>query len=395
MKKIYLSLIITFSLFAFNAAAQTVKGTIADKGGSTIGIYGQSNASLNNVLFRNINITFSIADQGAGNPTNAQIVSTPAIANLDLVPVNTFGGNPYLPGNGRAYYSYIMSDNGLSTTTTWPANRKDNLIADFTFPAVSSAAYFSTLRLDDVSPNGGPNLQMYWYVEIIGPGDITDYSNMFFGTPSLPPTNNSGVSPSFVPLQPITVVPVRFTGFTVTKSTNDAILKWDVTNEDANTDRYELERSVNGVDFINFATVQKNTVNSANNSYTSTDADISGRVMNRGIVYYRVKQVDKDGRFVYTEIRNIRFSGTKGFDVNVFPNPVKDIATVNIDLSSKAEVFIIISDATGKEMQKITLDAAVGGNTKQVNMRNYAAGTYLFKIKAGEENKVVSVVKTK
>lgn len=392
MKKIFLPVFIALCLLSFGSSAQIVKGTIADKGSNTIGIYGQSTADLNAVLFRNINITFSIADQGAGNPTNAQITLASGIPNLDLVPVNTFGGNPYLPGNGRAYYSYIMSDNGLLTTSTWPANRKDNLIADFTFPTNS---YFPSMRLDDVSPNGGPNQQMYWYVEIIGPGDITDYGTMFFGTPGIPPTNNAGASPSFVPLQPITVIPVKFIGFTVTKSNNDALLKWDVANEDANTDRYELERSLNSTDFTTFATVLKNANSSATNSYSSTDADVAGRVMNTGVVYYRVKQVDKDGHFTYTEIRNIKFGSVKGFTATVFPNPVKDIATVNIDITTAADVFIFVTDAAGKELQKVTMDAAVGGNTRKINMSQYAAGTYLFKINAGDESKVIKVVKTK
>ena len=222
MKKIFIPISVVLCLFSLEVFSQTVKGTVADKGGNTIGVYGEPNADLNNVLFRNINITFSILDQGAGNPTNAQITLASGIPNLDLVPVSTAGGNPYLPGNGRAYYSYIMSDNGLLTTSTWPANRKDNSIADFTFPTNS---YFSSLRMDDVSPTGGPNLQMYWYVEVIGTGDITDYNTMFFGTPGLPPTNNSGAAPSYVPLQPIIVIPVKFIGFTVTRSNNDAILK--------------------------------------------------------------------------------------------------------------------------------------------------------------------------
>lgn len=392
MKKIILSICFSVCLLPLSVISQTVKGTIADKGSNKIGIYGQSTVDLNNVLFRNINVTFSIADQGAGNPTNAQIVLAPGIPNLDLVPVSTFGGNPYVFG-GRAYYSYIMSDNGLTTTSTWPANRKDNLIADFTFP---TNTYFPSLRLDDVSADGGPNGQMYWYVEIIGAGDITNYGTMFFGTPALPPTNNGGATPSFVPLQPISVIPVKFMSFTATKVNNDALLKWEVANEDANTEKYELERSLNGTDFETFATVLKSASTATSKSYISNDVDVAGRVSaNNGIVYYRVKQLDKDGRFLYTEIRNIKFGAIKGFGVNVFPNPVKEIATVNIDVMNAGEITIMITDASGKEMQRLNMNAAAGGNTKKINMAAYAAGTYLFKVSAGTENKVITVVKNK
>lgn len=43
------------------------------------------------------------------------------------------------------------------------------------------------MRLDDLSPDGGANQQMYWYVNVIGNGDLTDYSTMFYGVPTLPP----------------------------------------------------------------------------------------------------------------------------------------------------------------------------------------------------------------
>lgn len=390
MKKVFILPVLLFCLLSASVVAQGVKGTVADEGSNTIGIYGSPSSSLTGVLFRNINVTFSIADQGAGNPSNAQVLAASDVPNLDIQPVTTFGGNPYVPGDGRAYYSYIMSDNGVTTTSTWPAGTKNNKIAHFTFP---SNSYFATLRMDDLSPSGGPNLQMYWYVEVIGPGDVTDYSTMFYGTALIPPTNNGGSSPSFVPLQPISVIPVRFLGFTAVKSGSDAILKWEVTNEDANVDRYELERSFNGTDFSSFATILKSSSTATTKTYNSTDANIAGRVAQGAIVYYRVRQVDRDGRSTYTEIRNIRFSNTKGFGVTVFPNPVKDVATVNIDLDAASAISILVTDAAGKELKRVDLDGAAGGNTKQINMSNFAAGTYVLRIKAGEETQLVKVVK--
>lgn len=391
MKKILQTLCLAFCLLPLATFAQTVKGTLADKGGNKVGVYGQASAALNNVLFRNILITLSIADQGAGNPTDAQIVLQSGIPNLDLVPTVP-GGNPYILG-GRAYYSFNMSDNGLTTTSTWPAGRKDNLIADFTFP---SNSYFSSLRLDDISSSGGPNGQMYWYVEVIGAGDITDYSMMFFGTPTIPPTNNGGTSPSFVPLQPFSVIPVKFSSFTVAKVNNNCILKWEVVNEDANTDRYELERSLDGTSFTTFATVLKSASANPSKTYTSTDESVASRVSNvNGIVYYRVKEIDRDGRFVYTDIKNVRFGGSREFGATIFPNPVKDLATVNIDLVQPANINIIITDATGKELQRVNMDGTQGGNTRQVNVRSLPSGTYLMKISAGAENKVLSFVKGK
>ena len=227
----------------------------------------------------------------------------------------------------------------------------------------------------------------------IGPGDVTDYTNLFYGTTPTP-TYNYPAGNSFVPLEPASLVPVKFLGFTATKVNNDAVLNWRVGNEDAQTDRYEVERSLNGSGFVTIATVPKKTNGLSTNSYDITDANINTLVTsNSGIIYYRIKQYDRSGQFVYSEIRNIKISGFKGFGVTVFPNPVKDIATVNIDLTSSGTISIFITDVAGKEIQKVAVEGAAGGNTKKVDMSKLASGSYLFKVQSGSDIRTVPVIK--
>ncbi len=390
--------IILLACFAFGISnsgfSQTViQGTITDPspGGNKVSVYGKNNSStaLSNVLFGNINITFSIVDQTSmgGNPTEAQIVKASMIPSLDLLP--TDGNNPYIIA-GRAYYSYLMNNIATATTTsTWLANSKDNPIAEFTFP---TNTYFSTLRLDDQSPAGGPNGQMYWYVQVNGAGDITDYANMFFGSALLPPTNNNSASPSFVPLQPFSVVPVKFLNFTAIKNNNQAILNWSVENEDANVDRYEVERSLSAVDFVKVGTLSPKNNGRAANSYSFTQDNLSA-IRAVGVIYFRIKQIDKDGKFVYTEIKSVRLDA-KGLVIGVYPNPVKGIANVSFDLIEDADVVISISDVSGKQLMANQIQGFKGPNISKINMAKLAAGSYLLKIQAGEKQYVLPVVKT-
>lgn len=389
MKKYIYSLVILSSLLFPGAVdAQTrVQGTLIDMGvGNAVRVYGRSNTALNNVLFGNINITLSFPTQGAGNPTNAQITVNPLIPNLS---VTAEPSNPII-ANGRAFYSYVLNDNAVTTTTTWSAG-SSNPIAEFVFPNTS---FFPGMRMYDISPDGGPNAQMFWYVQINGPGDVTDYTNMFYGVPERLPLNTAGADSSWVPLQPATIIPVRFVSFSAVKENNNALLTWKVDNEDAGTDRYEVERSINAVDFVKIATLPAKNNGSSSNSYTSTDLNLSSLTLNaNGVIYYRVKQIDKDGRFVYTDIKNIRLSGVKGFNAAIFPNPVKDFATLNIDLVTAADITVSINDAAGKILQNITLKGAIGGNTNRINMARYAAGTYQVKVFVGTEMKTLSVIK--
>ena len=79
---------------------------------------------------------------------------------------------------------------------------------------------------------------------------------------------------------------------------DDAILNWKTDNE-SNTDKFIVERSINGTQYTAIGSV-----NSANtpgvHNYAYTDADINS--LGTDIVYYRLKQIDIDGHYTYSKI---------------------------------------------------------------------------------------------
>jgi hypothetical protein len=395
MKRVLFALS-AFVLSHFFAEAQSVQGTIVRTipGGTTLGVFGRiSTPALTNAQFLGVNVTISIPDQtgSGGNPTDAQITATSKILNLGIAPAltGTYPANPYI-NNGRAYYSYIMNDNGNGQGTNWAANTGDNPIAEFTFP--SAGSYITGAQLNDLSSEGGPNGQMFWYVSIIGgTGDLTDYTNMFYGIPAMPPTNNGGSAPSFVELQPASVLPVKFLNFTATKSNNTAILNWAVESEDGNKASYEILKSLNGVDFSTLATIPALNNGRSNNTYTFTQSNLSA-IRSSGVIYFRIKQVDKDGKFVFTEIRSVRLD-SKGLVVGVYPNPIKSIANVSFDLTETANVTLTVVDASGKHLLTRQVEGVKGANTTKINMVKMATGTYTLKIQAGTELQTMPIIK--
>jgi hypothetical protein len=194
-----------------------------------------------------------------------------------------------------------------------------------------------------------------------------------------------------LPLSNVTV-PVKFNGFSATKKDNDGLLNWAVENESPITDRYEIERSFNGVDFGKFATVAPKNNGSGSNVYNLTDANLSGLRTSSAVIYYRIKQIDKDGQFVYSEIRSIRLD-SKGFAVGIYPNPVKDMTVLSIDLIENEQVLVSIFDAAGKQVQQMQIQGVRGLNVKRFSMAAMAAGTYQLKVKTNNETKTLSVVK--
>ncbi len=217
----------------------------------------------------------------------------------------------------------------------------------------------------------------------------TTIGNAFYGPGFTTGASPAGGTDHLLPLAAVPI-PVKFIGFTATKKENTALLNWAVENESSVTDRYEVERSLNGTDFVKAATLAPKNNGASSNTYTSTDLNLSS-FRASGVIYYRIKQIDKDGKYVYTEIRSVRLD--KGFAVGVYPNPVRDAATVTLDLVDATDVIIAVTDAAGKEVQKLLVQGNKGLNTKKVNMSNLAAGTYMFKVTAGPEVKTIAVVK--
>lgn len=332
----------------------------------------------------NVNIAISIPDQtliGGTNPTDASITKATTIANVKFFLTTS----PYII-SGRAYYNYIMlPDLSADIPTTFTANI-DNPVATFTFP---SNTYFPFMQLNDLSNvNGGPNFQMTWYFQFNqGIGDVTDYAMPFYGAGAV---NNAGTAEQFVSLQNA-VLPVKFLGFTVTKNNNSAILNWSVESEDANTDKYEILRSSNGVDFQKVATLAAKNNGSSTNNYSFTQDNLS-TIRNSGIIYFRIKQIDKDGKSVVTEIKSVRL-GSKGLAFGVYPNPIKQIANVNFELEKDTDVILSILDASGKQIMISQLQGFKGVNIKPLDMAKLASGSYLLKVQVGTEIKTMPIVK--
>ena len=187
-------------------------------------------------------------------------------------------------------------------------------------------------------------------------------------------------------------IPVRFLGFNAIKRNSDAILTWNVDNESAITDRYEIERSLNGTSFAAVATVRARNNGSSTNSYEATDANIDNLRASGPMVYYRIKQIDRDGKFVYTQVRSIRMDG-RTTQISVYPNPVRNNATLNLNLLEDAEVIVTINDAGGKQVQHLQLQGFRGNNIKNIDMSKYASGSYMIKVQYGTEIKTIPVVK--
>ena len=140
-----------------------------------------------------------------------------------------------------------------------------------------------------------------------------------------------------------TVLPVKLLNFAVKKEGRAAIVTWQTSSEQNNAG-FDVERSINGIDFVKTGYIK-----GKGNSSTRQDYSFKDLQPSQGINYYRLKQIDLDGNSTLSEIRTVDFIGGKVVSLRLFPNPATQF--VQLALPSNflgQQANISISDGTGK-----------------------------------------------
>jgi pimeloyl-ACP methyl ester carboxylesterase len=166
------------------------------------------------------------------------------------------------------------------------------------------------------------------------------------------------------------ILPLEMLEFSTTKKENLGLLNWLTANE-INIDKFLIEKSYNSFDWITIGSLNSNNVSGTNN-YNYTDS-----TPRNGVNYYRLKIMDKDGSFTYSQIKSIDFYNINAPFV-IAPNPASSQATIFFKTQVvKAEISVY--DVQGKLV--LTQNAA---NTKQAILKTdkLNSGTYMVNINA-------------
>ena len=130
-------------------------------------------------------------------------------------------------------------------------------------------------------------------------------------------------------------LPIELLSFGAKKISNEAIqVLWSTASE-VNNDHFDVEKSINATEFSTM-----NTVKGAGNSLEITNYDIMDKHPVKGNNYYRLKQVDIDGSYKYSQIAVVTID-SKGNQLVLYPNPAKNsISLSGIELSEIQEIQI-------------------------------------------------------
>ena len=151
-----------------------------------------------------------------------------------------------------------------------------------------------------------------------------------------------------------------------------------------NFDRYEIERSFNGERYSTIGVVKA--INAGEYSYNDNADKNRGRQ-----VYYRLKKVDKDGKFTYSAVLILHIPFNTKF--NVYPNPATTYIQLQLNKNVTSKATIEIADVTGKIVISKVYD--MDGSVITIAINKLTVGTYLVKMLYNDEQYIQKFVVVK
>ena len=323
------------------------------------------------------------------------------------------------PGRSATFRIYMKSSNNTSINSeSWDAaiNGATTVLSSDSFTNISPVPGFWMIDFNYPFIYTGGSIEIFtdWS---INPGFDIATTNDFqlkctiisgyktsSGTASDSPLNGSAILSTtaagagnrfpntkftFVPSS--TPLPVTISKFSGEKSGLFNKLTW-TTQTEQNNKGFEIQQSVDGVNFSSLMFVSSKAINgnsSAINNYEAFDLKpVSGNC------YYRLKQIDNDGKSTISPIVLIKGGKISRMEIaGVYPNPTVNKLNVMINSPFTENVELMIVDISGKIMQKKIKQINSGDNNFEVNVSALAPGSYFLKAGGTNSNEVVKFMK--
>lgn len=203
-----------------------------------------------------------------------------------------------------------------------------------------------------ISPTGYPNLRgmMTWSINwdaVSTCGSVYEYAASF-----------TNIFPGALPVA-LTRFEARYD-----KEYRQTQLEWE-TGQTSNFSHFEVQHSLNGYDFETIGTIQKHDASQSGQAYRFAHVGPAA-----GLHHYRLRSIDLDGRFAFSEIVSVQVDSLSG--IVVYPNPF--VQHLFIDAGEVSGGQIMLYDAVGR----LILEKEMETGTNEIDMGQHPAGVYLL-----------------
>ena len=251
---------------------------------------------------------------------------------------------------------------GSTFALNWTANNIYELFR-VTVSGVTGGVTF------DLAPNGWLS-NGDWYFEV-GGNDYTDYTNTYF--------------------DPEEFLPVELSSFIAINKLNDITLNWE-TKTEVNCAKFEIERKSISTEWCNISSLLANGNSNVSKQYSFTD-----KKLNSGKYSYRLKMIDLDGKFQYSDLIDIEIAVPKEFILSQnYPNPFNPSTKIDYQLPLDSRVTIELYNIVGQKVGELVNKEQTAGYYSIALNKEMASGVYIYRMVASDKikgNNFVSIKK--
>jgi len=176
------------------------------------------------------------------------------------------------------------------------------------------------------------------------------------------------------------VLPVELVSFTAQAENQQVILKW-ITASELNNNGFEVQRGINKTEFATIGFVRGEGTTTNQKEYSYIDRELAD-----GKYYYRLKQIDYNGIYEYSQAIEIdvRILDEYTLEQN-YPNPFNPVTIIGYVLKENANAKLVLLNAIGEEIAVLVNEEQDKGYHKvEFNAKELSSGVYFYQLKAGD-----------
>ena len=250
-------------------------------------------------------------------------------------------------GRGRLVIDWYDASNSL-------------IKSDYGGTYTSDQTSWQQLTMTATAPSGATKVKVgvrFYDVKNNWDGDCTIYVDDFDGTPPLP---------------------VELTTFSASIVKNKVELNWETATE-VNNYGFNIERKPETGSWNKIGFVEGSGNSNSPKHYTFTDNTITA-----GKFLYRLKQIDIDGSFEYSDAIEVDLSSPVKYELSQnFPNPFNPTTSIQFSLPEASKVKLVVYNIIGEQVAElVNKNMEAGYHNVQFNAGNLNSGIYIYKIEA-------------
>jgi hypothetical protein len=157
---------------------------------------------------------------------------------------------------------------------------------------------------------------------------------------------------------------------------NTVGLKWTTVDE-VNTDKFIVQRSIDGINYTDIATKAATGQGRTSTDYVLSDNILS--LMQSNLIYYRIKALDIDGKFTYSNVAPVKLNKNGG--IQIWPNPFVNDIRISYTAAANTSLDVRIIDNAGRIVSQNKYSVSRGLNQLSVSgVETLSPGVYIIKI---------------